>query len=153
MFFCLQRLVLVSLLFMIPLAQATEKEHILSAKEANQLSNNGQLLLVDIRSVEEWQQTGVAPQALLLSIHEKGGIPQFSQRLLKAVSGNKNKSIALICAGGVRSARVRRYLMQQGFRNITDVAEGMVGGWFTQGWIEQGLPIKTYKNDKVKAYF
>lgn len=128
----------------VPLNAETQQQ--MSVQEVHRLSSKGELFLVDIRSVEEWKQTGLAPQAIPMTIHQRGGIPQFSKQLLTLLEGDKNKRVAVICAGGVRSARVQKYLKRQGFSNIIDVNEGMIGGWFTQGWIEQGLPVKPYKN-------
>ncbi len=116
----------------------------LTVQDAHMLSSKGEILLIDIRSVQEWEQTGVAPQAVTLSMHQKGGLNQLEKQLLKLLNGDKSQPIALICAGGVRSGKVQRYLEKQGFSQVSDVPEGMIGGWFTEGWIEQGLPTKSY---------
>ncbi|MGS2716673.1 rhodanese-like domain-containing protein [Eionea flava] len=116
-----------------------------SVSEAHQLSITHQLLLVDIRSEKEWQETGVAPQAKLISMHQAGGVPVFEQSLKALLDGDKHRPIALICAGGVRSARIQRYLKAQGFTHVVDVVEGMEGGILTDGWIDEGLPVVDYR--------
>lgn len=119
-----------------------EKE--ISVITANTLSNKGEVLLIDIRAESEWEQTGVAPQAVTLSMHQSGGVPAFESALTQLLNGDKDKPIALICAGGVRSAKLQRYLQQRGFTQVLDVVEGMQGGLFTDGWIDHQLPIKSY---------
>ena len=116
----------------------------ISVIAANTLSKKGEVLLIDIRAESEWEQTGVAPQAVTLSMHQSGGVSAFESALTQLLNGDKNKPIALICAGGVRSAKLQRYLQQRGFSQVLDVVEGMQGGLFTDGWIDHQLPIKTY---------
>jgi rhodanese-related sulfurtransferase len=117
----------------------------LSVKKAHSLSLSGQLTLVDIRSEQEWFQSGIAPQALLISMHQVGGMNKFSQDLLSALDGNKDTPVALICASGLRSARLQKHLAQEGFTHIIDVSEGMLGSWSTEGWIKQNLPVKSFE--------
>lgn len=116
----------------------------MDVQQAHKLSSNGEVLLVDIRSEAEWLDTGIAPQAITITLHQQGGISKMAQELLKEVDGDKNYPIALICAGGVRSSRVQKYLETQGFTHVYNVTEGMKGGWFSDGWIDQGLPIRQY---------
>ncbi len=132
------------LLFSILLSQQSLAGDKLTVQDAHRLSSQGEILLIDIRSVQEWEQTGIAPQAVTISMHQKGGLYQLEKQLIKLLNGDKSRPIALICAGGVRSEKVQRYLKKQGFSQVSDVPEGMIGGWFTEGWIEQGLPIKSY---------
>lgn len=120
----------------------------ISVVTAYQLSVSKQVLLIDIRAEDEWNATGVAPQAIPLSMHQTGGIPAFEKSLTVLLNNRKDQPIALICAGGVRSARLQRYLKKQGFTHVVDVVEGMEGGLLTQGWIDKGLPIAKYIPEK-----
>lgn len=117
----------------------------ISVKEANTLSQAGKVTLIDIRAESEWLETGVAPQAVTLSMHQQGGIPAFTQSLTTLLNGDKNQPIALICAGGVRSTRLQQYLIDNGFTQVSNVTEGMVGGLFTKGWIDHDLPLEGYE--------
>lgn len=119
-------------------------EYDISVKEAYKLASSGDVILIDIRSVEEWEQTGLAVNSHPISMHQKGGMPKLEEDILVLLKGDKSQSIALICAGGLRSARVQNYLKDKGFKSIYNVKEGIVGGWFSQGWIEQGLPTVNY---------
>ncbi len=127
------------------LAGAEDKDKI-SVLAAHELLQKNAIVMIDIRSVGEWEKTGVATQAIPLTMHRDGGIPAFSHALAKLLEGDKTRPVALICAKGVRSSRVQQYLQKHGFTHVLDVQEGMVGGFFTEGWIDQGLPIKPYIN-------
>ena len=81
-------------------------------------------------------------------MHQAGGVPVFEQSLKALLDGDKHRPIALICAGGVRSARIQRYLKAQGFTHVVDVVEGMEGGILTDGWIDEGLPVVDYRTQK-----
>lgn len=120
------------------------KENNISVQEAHRLASSGEVILIDVRSVEEWEQTGLAVNSHPISMHQKGGIPKLKADVLELVNGNLSQPIALICAGGVRSDRVQDYLQANGFENIYNVKEGIAGNWFSQGWIEQGLPTVEY---------
>lgn len=138
------RTAIVSVLLLWSLFAVAQSDKI-TVQEAHQLSQKGDIVLVDIRSEPEWQKTGVAPQAITLTMHQEGGLPEFSQKLQQLLNDHPNKPVALICAGGVRSNKAQAFLKQQGIiTNVLDVKEGMVGGFFTKGWIDQKLPITQY---------
>ena len=61
---------------------------------------------------------------------------------LTAVGGDKSKPVALICASGTRSNRAHRFLESQGFTNLYDVREGMMGRGDAPGWLKRGLPTQ-----------
>jgi rhodanese-related sulfurtransferase len=140
----------VLLLYLILFALQANASEVISVQQAYKLSETGQVLLVDIRSEKEWLETGVAPSAVTISMHQQGGLDAFSDQLSSLLDGNKTKPIALICAGGVRSDRVQQYLLSKGYTNVANVKEGMLGGWFNQGWLDQRLPVKSYKNQIIK---
>ena len=66
----------------------------------------------------------------------------FLQKLDAAVAGDKTRPVALICAGGVRSALVARALANYGFSRVYDVSEGMEGSRAGPGWLARKLPLK-----------
>lgn len=119
-------------------------EHDISVQQAHRMATHGEALLIDVRAIEEWKQTGLAVNSHPISMHQKGGMSKLEQDIFALIGGDKTKVIAIICAGGVRSARVMEYLKTKGYRNILNVKEGMIGGWYNQGWIEQGLPVVEY---------
>ena len=118
--------------------------HKLSAPQAHESVKAGRLVLIDVRSPREWKQTGVPQGAKLITIHHPSGAKGFLEGILKAAGGDKSRPIALICAQGVRSSRGKRFLERQGFTNVHDVSEGMLGRRNQPGWLARKLPIRKY---------
>jgi rhodanese-related sulfurtransferase len=116
-------------------------EAILSAPEARRAAASGQMVLVDIRTPREWQQTGVAPNTLRIDYAR--GINHLATELLKAVDGDKSRPILLICRTGNRTLRAQAQLQALGFSQVTHVKEGMVGSSAGPGWIARGLPVES----------
>ncbi len=115
---------------------------IVTAPAAAKAAAAGDTTLVDVRSPREWRQTGVARGAATVTIHNPDGIKAFVREMTKAVGGDKTRPIALICAAGVRSARTARILAANGFKNIQNVSEGMLGRPDAgSGWLKRGLPV------------
>lgn len=97
----------------------------------------GSLTLIDIRRPDEWQATGLGAGAHPQDMRAD----DFNAALLALVKGNAAAPIALICARGVRSARLATRLAQGGFGHIINVPEGMLGAAEGPGWIARGLPV------------
>lgn len=103
----------------------------------------GQLTLIDIRSPEEWRDSGLPAGALAITMHDPGGKEAFAKAVLRAVKGDKTKPIAVICAVGRRSRWAQNFLTKQGHVQVRDVSEGMFGrGKHLPGWIRRGLPVE-----------
>jgi len=109
----------------------------LGAIEAYELSNRGDIILIDIRTPAEWKKTGIGASARTISMH----LPGFFDKMKKVVRGDKSKTLALICARGDRSNRMQTALVERGYTNVIDVAEGMLGSKAGPGWIARGLPL------------
>ena len=78
----------------------------IDAKTAHALAQAGELTIIDIRRPVEWRKTGVPEGSVGISLQNfyrkiRG---QFPGDVLAAVDGDKDRSIALICASGGRSA-------------------------------------------------
>lgn len=110
---------------------------VLSATEAQRQAQAGKILLLDIRTPEEWAATGSGVGAKRLDMRRD----DFVAALDKLLGGDRSKPVALICARGVRSSRLSRTLREGGYSNIIDVPEGMMGSYAGPGWLERGLPI------------
>ncbi|MEM7251727.1 MAG: rhodanese-like domain-containing protein [Pseudomonadota bacterium] len=123
------------------LAQPALARTIIGADDAHRLSSTGELRLFDIRSAEEWRETGVGIRAEMLTIHQPGGVTQFVKEMVAAVGGDLDRPVALICAAGGRSKRAYEILARHGFTRLFDVSEGMVGNRRGPGWIKRELPI------------
>lgn len=112
---------------------------ILTAPEAFDQTARGEITLIDIRRPDEWARTGSGEGAHRIDLRDD----DFAARVQAAAGGDLNAPVALICARGVRSARVSNQLIQAGFTNIIDVPEGMLGSAAGPGWIARGLPLVT----------
>lgn len=118
---------------------AMAESTIISAPEAAVAVNNGEMILVDIRSPGEWAETGVAKGAVAMTLHS----PDFSKQIGALLTAEHGKSIGLICATGGRTAYVINILSKNGFDNVVDVSEGMIGNERGPGWIKRGMPLVT----------
>jgi len=112
---------------------------ILTAPEAHQKVVAGEITLIDIRRPDEWARTGSGEGAHRIDLR----VDDFADQVLAAAGGDPNAPVALICARGVRSARVSNQLISAGFTNIIDVPEGMLGSAAGPGWLKRGLPVVT----------
>jgi len=108
------------------------------ASEALPLVQSGEMILVDIRTPEEWAQTGVAEPAHVNSMH----VPGFLERLDEILDGSKDSQIALICATGGRSAYLQGELKKRGYKNVIDVTDGMIGSGAGPGWLGNGYATR-----------
>ncbi|MHA2090684.1 MAG: rhodanese-like domain-containing protein [Candidatus Kariarchaeaceae archaeon] len=106
----------------------------ISAEELkNLLKENPGITLLDVRRQNEWQQTGVIPGSILISMHNlaaelKNG---FAEKL------KQKQPIVVICRSGNRSATVTNFLVG----NMGVEALNLTGGiraWYNiQGEIER----------------
>jgi len=106
--------------------------------EALPLAESGEIVLIDIRTPEEWEQTGVAEHAHVNSMH----VPGFLERLDEILEGDKNSRIALICATGGRSSYLQSELRKRGYDNVIDVTDGMIGSGAGPGWLGNGFSTR-----------
>jgi rhodanese-related sulfurtransferase len=125
---------------MVALGASTEPlcaKGVLTATEAFAKAATGKITLIDIRTPEEWAETGSGVGAQRLDMRRD----DFVSALDKLLGGDRTKPVALICARGVRSSRLSRTLREGGYTNIIDVPEGMLGSYAGPGWLERGLPV------------
>jgi len=123
-------------------AMARANTGILTPQEAHDAMTAGRLLLVDIRTPDEWKQTGVAEGAWPLDMRDR----KFGPSLMAMIDRNPDHKISVICRTGSRSGYLVDVLKQNGIHGVLDVSEGMVGGRYGPGWIKTGLPIvKSYE--------
>jgi rhodanese-related sulfurtransferase len=107
--------------------------------EAARLVADKKAILIDIRTPEEWKETGVAEGAHRLDMND----PMFTAKLSKIVEGDRTKPVALICRTANRTRTVQAALMQQGgYSRVINVEGGMIGNSADKGWIAHGLPVK-----------
>lgn len=109
----------------------------LSAARAHAEAVAGRLLLLDIRTPQEWAKTGIGQGAVALSMHAEG----FLEAVARLTGGDRSRPLALICATGGRSGAMREALARMGYTAVFDVAEGMIGSATGPGWLRAGLPV------------
>jgi len=97
------------------------------AELRRQQQHNDDLVVVDVREKVEWNE-GYIPGA----IHVPRG---YLELQIEEAVPDKDKTVVLYCAGGVRSALAADTLSQMGYRNPISLAGG-----FTQ-WKASGLPV------------
>src|SRR5579871_4411875 len=83
------------------------------------------LVLVDVREKHEWSE-GYIPGA----IHVPRG---FLELQIEETVPDKEKTVVLYCAGGVRSLIAARTLQQMGYQDVISMASGF-GGWKGAGY-------------------
>jgi rhodanese-related sulfurtransferase len=136
---------IVAALLLVPVLARAE---VLTAEEAKVLAGRGALTIVDVRLPVEWAATGLPEGAEGVSLQDsltrevRSGFPDD---VLRAVGGDKDRPIALICARGNRSAFARDLLAAAGFTSVHDVSEGVVGGANGPGWLARRLPTEPCK--------
>lgn len=111
----------------------------LSAPDAYAAAKEGKVRLIDIRTPDEWRQTGVAPEAGRVDFYR--GPQALLSGVLEMVGGDKNAPIALICRTGNRTTQAQKFLQAQGFTRVYNVKEGMAGSAAGPGWLKRGLPV------------
>ena len=115
----------IALLVTAVVALAAAPRNISSVEAKGLLSKNRNVYLLDVRTPEEFRQ-GRLRGAVLIPISELerriGEIP-------------KNRPVIVYCAVGSRSSVVAGFLAQRGYREVYNMADGIVG------WYRNGLPI------------
>ncbi len=120
-----------------------EAVSIIDSKQANAQVVVGELTLIDVRSPEEWRETGIPRGATALTIHNRNGIEGFVAAVTQLMDGKKDRPIALICARGWRSFRAANALLKAQFTKIWNLREGMLGNPLDgPGWIRRNLPVE-----------
>ena len=123
----------------------------------NALKSNPNTYLIDVRTPEEWQETGVADLSSVNKdvklitwtfftpyIHANSN---FIDQLDSAVS-NKQADLFFICKSGGRSLKAATAAMQAGYSKCHNVSDGFAGNMFDSelnslnlnGWTNNNLP-------------
>jgi len=109
----------------------------ITVQDAFEGMQNQTLVMIDVRTEGEWEQSGVATGAIPISMLD----PQFLDKLAEVQAQNPGKNIAFICASGRRSTIVQTRLSDMGFSDIYSVYGGTTGSSSSPGWIGEGLPV------------
>jgi len=117
--------------------QAAELQTV-NPEQLQQARQNGNVLVVDIRTAPEWQSSGVIPNSVKLQAYDKDG--QFDQDRwlndLQKLKTSPDQTVVLVCRSGNRSGKLGQLLTQQlGIEHVQHLNGGM------QSWIKSGLPV------------
>ena len=128
---------------------------------------NRDIKIIDIRTPEEWKETGIVENSYtIMSYDEKGNfnVGTFLKQLNAEV--NKNEQFALICRTGSRTGRVSRLLSEKFGYNVINLMGGITK-MIEEGYktvplddyvepipidVDCPLAIKNLKIDSIHAY-
>jgi rhodanese-related sulfurtransferase len=121
-------------------AQRPDPGRLLSPAEAHAKAVAGEIVLVDVRTADEWKETGLPASAHAITMHQDGRT--LVAELDRVLGGDRNKPLAIICRTGNRTSHLQAALKAAGYGNVFNVAEGMAGGPYGRGWLKAGLPTR-----------
>jgi len=111
----------------------------LSVEEVEALQKQGDVLIIDVRTPEEWKQTGIIPGSVPLQFFDKDGnaltqtwLTQFDQ-----LRKSPDQPVILVCRSGHRSGLVGNFLTKKlGLEHINHLSTGL------KSWLKAGKPVK-----------
>ena len=125
----------VAAMLAVPGAAAQRIEE-MSVTEARDAVAREEMVLVDIRTPEEWRETGIPDVAEAMDMRERS----FVSSLLELRRQYPERKLGIICAYGVRSRVVANFLVKNGVRGIVDVPAGLMKP--RRGWLAKKLPLR-----------
>ncbi len=95
----------------------------------NQAIQEGKGKLIDVRTVEEYENARIPNSTLVnwKATDFKDRIQQF----------DKNEPIYIYCRTGMRAARAQRAMKKMGFKEVYNLTGGI------KAWAKEGLPVKS----------
>jgi rhodanese-related sulfurtransferase len=118
----------------------------IAADLAFKRSQDGALLVIDVRSPQEWGQSGVPQGARLVTIHGPDGLAGFVEALRRELGEDTDRPVALICARGQRSTVAQAALIEAGFTQVLNIREGVFGSRSGPGWLTRDLPMESCRS-------
>lgn len=97
-------------------------------------------LIIDVRTPEEWKQTGLIPGSHPLTFFDSEGNSDPQQWLneMRKLKTKDDQPVVLVCRSGKRSAAVAQFLDQKaGMTNIYNLNNGITG------WRSSGHPTRS----------
>jgi rhodanese-related sulfurtransferase len=118
-------LALLMIVMMVVQAFAAEKN--ITARDAKAFMDaNKNVYLLDVRTPQEYSQGKLAGSTLI-------PIGELERRIREVP---KNKAVMVYCAVGSRSKSAANFLAQQGYKDVYNMSDGIVG------WYRNGFPIQ-----------
>ena len=104
------------------------------------VENNSNTVLLDVRTVDEWNTVGkpntkdLGIKSFFITISQD---PSFLESVKKNI--DKKKQVLVMCAAGGRSIIAANLLAKEGY-NTLNVSDGFSGNGEDPGWKNAGLP-------------
>ncbi|WP_404382784.1 rhodanese-like domain-containing protein [Caenispirillum salinarum] len=91
--------------------------------------------VIDVRTPEEWRETGIIPGAkTIMAFDENGPVRTFPEALLAAAP--PDAPVAIYCRSGNRSAAVASFAAKRlGYPQVYNLEPGI------KGWVREGRPM------------
>jgi len=140
----LKTFTLVFLVLVTGLVNAEELKN-LSVEQVEALQKKGDALIIDVRTEQEWKQSGIIPNSKPLQFFDKQGHANAKQWLakLQQLKSSPDQPVVLVCRSGNRSGMVGRFLTENvGMKNISHLSTGI------QSWIKAGKPVAPVCNNQ-----
>lgn len=123
------------LLFSIVISPVISAENLtnLNTSEVKEKINAG-ALVIDIRTAQEWQQTGLIPSSHPLNFFDKNGKsdPDKWISTLQSLKTSEDQEVILVCHSGSRSGRVGTYLSSRlNMSHISHLSTG-ISSWLRE---------------------
>lgn len=100
-------------------------------KEMIHAGNGRKPIIIDVRTPQEWKQTGVIPGSIMMTPN------QLEIELDKNLDLNKQRPIVVVCRSGVRSKRVAKKLMKRDIEDVFNLKGGIIAWYNVKGDIER----------------
>ncbi len=100
----------------------------LTSEQLENLQQQQNPLIIDVRTPKEWTQTGIIPNSHPLQFFDERGNFDKEKWLteLKKLQENSDQPVVLVCRSGNRSAKVGEFLTKKlGMKNIYHLSNGL----------------------------
>lgn len=119
-----------------PTFDMAKKGKYLKAREYNQLAEDPETIIVDMRNHYEYEVGHFQNAIEIPSDTFREQLPMAADML----KDKKDKNIIMYCTGGIRCEKASAYMLHNGFKNVFHVEGGIIE--YTRKAREEGLPLK-----------
>ena len=113
----------------------------LTPNQLETMQKQQQLVVVDIRTEQEWATTGIIPQSHQLQFFDKDGQYDVEKWLLrlKLLQKNQDQPLVLVCRSGNRSEKLGQMLINDfGMKNVYHLSNGIIS------WMKENKTMEKY---------
>lgn len=125
----MKKIILMFLYFILAVRVSFGFENLDAKSFYQMLQKEKGVLLLDVRTPAEYKEDGHIPNSILIPVQV---LPQY----IKDIEKFKDKKILVYCRSGNRSAVASKFLEQNGFKQVYNLKDGIIG------WKKAGLPVE-----------